>query len=187
MISTGKAVVAGKVGAARVACAVLLLLLAGCSSHQDIQQWMSQQRQATTPVVTPIKEPPPFVPVAYTEASSPDPFDLNRLADALRAQNAGNDALLRIEQKRRKEPLEALGLDSITMVGSIHRKGQQEALVKANNLIYQVRVGNYMGENYGKITKITEDSINLREIVQDSSGVWVERNTTMQLQESQER
>lgn len=176
-----------KYGALLLSCGGMLVLAAGCSSHQDIQQWMNAQRQAAAPKIEPIKEPTPFVPSAYTESIKPDPFDSDRLAQALRAQNAGNDALLQIELKRRKEPLEAVPLDSIAMVGSIEQKNQQVALLKVNNLIYQLRVGNYMGQNYGKITKITENTIDLREVVQDASGAWVERNATMQLQESQEK
>jgi type IV pilus assembly protein PilP len=177
----------GKSRVALVALGTLIILLAGCSDHEDIKRWMDEQRQASAPKIQPIKAPTPFVPAAYTTAGMPDPFGIDRLTQALRAQNAGNDALLRIEQKRRKEPLEAVGLDNITMVGSIDRKGQQVALIKANNLIYQVRVGNYMGQDYGKITKITENTIELREVVQDGTGAWVEHNTTLQLQESQEK
>jgi type IV pilus assembly protein PilP len=69
------------------------------------------------------------------------------------------------------------------MVGSVNRKGVQYALLKVDNLLYQVRVGEYLGQNYGKILKINETEITLREIVQDAAGEWIERPTTLQLQE----
>jgi type IV pilus assembly protein PilP len=167
---------------------LVLLVLSGCSSrHQDIQQWMDQQRQAAVPRVMPITKPVPFIPVAYTQSAQPDPFTMDRLTRALKAQNSGNDILLQAELKRSKEPLEAFPLDSMTMVGSIDKNHQQVALIKVNNLIYQVRVGNYLGQDYGKVTKIAEDALELREIVQNSSGEWVERNATIQLQQSQEK
>ena len=54
---------------------------------------------------------------------------------------------------------------------------------KVDNLIYQVKVGNYLGQNYGKIIKITENAIQLREIVQDATGDWIERSASLDLQE----
>ena len=69
------------------------------------------------------------------------------------------------------------------MVGSVDRKGQRHALLRVENLLYQVKAGEYLGQNYGRITKISETDIALREIVQDAAGEWVERTTTLQLQE----
>jgi len=84
---------------------------------------------------------------------------------------------------RRKEPLEAFPLDAMMMVGTLVKQGQPVALVKVDNLLYQVRPGNYLGQNYGKITKITETEVSLREIVQDAAGEWTERQGSLQLQE----
>jgi type IV pilus assembly protein PilP len=57
------------------------------------------------------------------------------------------------------------------------------ALVKVDNLLYQVKPGNYLGQNYGKIVKVSETEVTLREIVQDATGEWTERTATLQLQE----
>jgi len=164
-----------------------LIILSGCSSKQDIQQWLDRQREIVVPRITPLAKPVPFVPAAYAQSTAPDPFESDRLTKALRAQNAGNDTLLQAELNRRKEPLEAFALDAIAMIGSIDKKGRQIALIRANDLIYQVRLGDYLGQNYGKVTKITEGAIELREIVQDPSGEWIERNTTLELRQSQEK
>jgi type IV pilus assembly protein PilP len=71
----------------------------------------------------------------------------------------------------------------MTMVGSLVKQGQPVALVKVDNLLYQVRPGNYLGQNYGRITKVGEAEVTLREIVQDAAGEWIERTATLQLQE----
>jgi type IV pilus assembly protein PilP len=166
-----------------------LIVLGGCSSgYEDIQQWMKQQQQAATLRVAPIAKPVPFVPALYTQSAAPDPFDVDRLTKLLKAQNAGNDALCQAELNRRREPLEGFPLDTMTMVGSLeHQKGQRVALIRANDLLYQIRLGNHLGQDFGKVTKITESAIDLREIVQNPAGECVERNTTMQLQQSQEK
>jgi type IV pilus assembly protein PilP len=55
--------------------------------------------------------------------------------------------------------------------------------VKVDKLLYQVRVGSYLGPNYGKVVKLTETELLLREIVQDAAGEWIERQASLQLQE----
>ena len=69
------------------------------------------------------------------------------------------------------------------MVGSLMKAGKPVALVKVDNLVYQAQVGNYLGQNYGRITVVKEASIVLREIVQDAAGEWTERTATLQLLE----
>ena len=163
--------------------------LAACSDsdQEEIQQWMQEQRAATKPQVTPIPEPKRFTPQAYTQESTVDPFSQQKLAVALKrdAQQAGtaSAALLQPELSRRKEPLEAYPLDSMAMVGSLIKQGKPVALLRVDNLLYQVKPGNYLGQNYGRITKVTETEIVLRELVQDAAGEWIERNSTLQLQE----
>jgi type IV pilus assembly protein PilP len=87
------------------------------------------------------------------------------------------------ELVRRKEALEAFPLDAVTMVGSYVQAGRPVALVMVDSLLYQVRPGNYLGQNYGKVNKISETEVILREIVQDAVGEWIERPAKLQLQE----
>lgn len=172
-----------------VASAVMLvMILAGCGSadQEELQQWMIEQRNATRPRVEPISEPTQFTPQAYTQQGAIEPFSNQKLTQALKrdaGQSTSNAALIAPELNRRREPLESSPLDAVAMVGSLIRVGQPVALVRVDNLIYQVRAGNYLGQNYGRITKVTENSVVLREIVQDAAGEWVERVATLQLLE----
>ena len=164
-------------------------VLAGCGGADDgeIQAWMRQQRAATKPKVEPIAEPKAFTPQAYLQEAALEPFTNQRLTQALKrdAQREGtaSAALLAPELNRRKEPLEAYPLDAMTMVGSLLKQGQPAALIKVDNLLYQVKPGNYLGQNYGRITKVGESEVVLRELVQDAAGEWIERTATLQLQE----
>ena len=164
------------------------LILAGCGSsgEDDLRQWMSELRSTTKPRVSPLTEPKQFLPQAYSSESGVEPFNSLKLTQALRrdsTQLASNAALIAPEMARRKEPLETYPLDAMAMVGSLDKTGVPTALLKVDNLLYQVRVGNYIGQNYGKISRINESSIQLREIVQDATGDWVERTATLDLQE----
>lgn len=167
---------------------VAVLVLAGCgSSSQDgIHQWMAEQRAQTKPKIQPIPEPKKFTPQAYTQEAAIDPFSSQKLTQALKreqTQSTSSAALLAPELARRKEPLESFPLDAVMMVGSLVKKGQPVALVKVDNLLYQVHPGNYLGQNYGRIMKVGETEVVLREIVQDAAGEWTERTATLQLQE----
>ena len=108
---------------------------------------------------------------------------MQKLSVAIRQEVRQQSALLAAEMNRRKEPLEAYPLDSMAMVGSVSKEGRPHALLKVDNLLYQVSVGQYLGQNYGKITKISETEVVLREIVQDAAGEWIERTSNLMLQE----
>jgi type IV pilus assembly protein PilP len=134
----------------------------------------------------PIPAPKRFSPAPYGQEASVEPFSSQKLTQALKrdsSQATANAALVAPELNRRKEPLEAFPLDTMTLVGSLLPAGRTVALVKVDNLLYQVKVGNYLGQNYGKVTKVTETEVSLREIVQDAAGEWIERQASMQLQE----
>jgi type IV pilus assembly protein PilP len=167
--------------------AALSLGACGSSEHEEIQQWMQEQRAATKPQVQPIPEPKKFTPQAYSQEAAIDPFSVQKLTQALKrdSQQAGtaSAALLAPELNRRKEPLEAYPLDAMSMVGSLAKQGQPVALIKVDNLLYQVKPGSYLGQNYGRIMKVTETEVVLRELVQDAAGEWIERTSTLQLQE----
>ena len=159
-------------------------LLAACSADQEeLREWMEQQRREVKPNVAALQAPKKFNPQPYTAAQAVDPFSNQKLSVALKQEARQPNSLLSAEINRRKEPLEAYPLDSMTMVGSVNKQSQPFALLRVDNLLYQVKVGDYLGQNYGRIARISETGIDLREIVQDAAGEWIERPATLQLQE----
>ena len=125
----------------------------------------------------------PYEPFAYTAFDLPDPFRPG-------ARSSGGEGTGRTggglapDLNRPKEPLEAFPLESLRMVGTLERAKQTYALVRADAGLYQVRAGNYMGQNFGVITRITDAEITLRELFQDAGGDWAERESTLLLQEA---
>ena len=156
----------------------------GCSGEQEeLAQWMEQQRREVKPDVPPLSPPKKFNPQSYSALTGVEPFSTQKLSVALKQEARQPNSLLSAEINRRREPLEAYPLDSMTMVGSVVRTGRPYALLRVDNLLYQVKPGDYLGQNYGKITKISETGVSLREIVQDAAGEWIERTSALQLQE----
>lgn len=165
--------------------APLWLVACATDPNQDLAAWVAEQRNTVRPKVPPVSEPVPYVPQAYLPAPELSPFSEEKLVRSLREESgsAAISSLLQREMDRRKEPLEAMPLDTMTMVGVLNRAGRIVALVRVNGLLYQVSPGNYLGQNYGRVQQITESRVVLREIVQDAAGEWVERAATLELQE----
>ena len=169
--------------------ALTLASLVGCggSSEEDLRKWMAQERIDTRPFVKPLSAPKQYKPENYSQTALPNPYSKDKLAKVFASESRStaqvNDTLIAPERVRRKEALEAYPLDTMAMVGSLIKEGKPAALLKVDKLLYQVRMGNYLGQNYGRISNISKTEITLREIVQDAAGEWIERPATLQLQE----
>jgi type IV pilus assembly protein PilP len=165
-------------------CGLLPALLAACGNDgiPEVQQWMAETRGHAKVSVPKLAEPKKFTPFSYTGKSAIDPTSPAKLADALARQGGANR--FKPDLERRREALEAYPLDTLKMVGTLSKAGISYALVQADRTIYQAKLGNYIGQNLGRITKISDSDIELKETVQDASGEWVERNAKLELQES---
>jgi type IV pilus assembly protein PilP len=167
-----------------LAAGMAMVIFGGCGAEQDeLQAWMEQQRREVHPTVQPVSPPKKFNPQPYAATDGVDPFSQQKLTVALKQEARQPNSPLALEINRRKEPLEAFPLDSMSMVGSVIKNGAHYALLRVDNLLYQVKTGDYLGQNYGRITKISETEVSLKEIVQDAAGEWIERPGTLQLQE----
>jgi type IV pilus assembly protein PilP len=168
---------------------VAMLLLAGCgdSDVQEVRTWMKQIDAQTQVRVPPLAEPKVFVPFAYAHKDDIDPFNPNKLlAELAKQAAAGGGNGLKPDVDRRKELLESYPLDTIRMVGTIEKKGVVHAVLQVDRAVHQVVVGQHLGQNDGRITSISENAVTLKEIVQDATGDWVERQSRLELQESKE-
>jgi len=159
------------------------LALAGCADDQeDIQSWMAEQSAGMRGVVKPLPEIKAFEVVDYAAAALIEPFKASRIEPERKNGGGG----LRPDPDRRREPLEAYPLESLRMVGVLTQDKVSQALIQADKSLYRVKAGNYLGQDYGVITAVTGSSVELRELVEDVNGDWVERTSSLQLQERQE-
>ena len=157
------------------------MLAAGCSSKMDdLRRFVRDSDKSVPRSVEPLPSVKPFEPFAYEGFDLPDPFKPRKLA----APKEGPGTGVAPDLNRRKEPLEAFPLDQLKMVGTLQQGKDTYALVRADKTLYRVKKGNYMGQNFGVITSIDEVQINLKELVQDGQGEWVERATALQLLEA---
>lgn len=154
------------------------------SREQEVVEWMSREKGQIVPRVQPLTAPSVFVPASYVASGAEDPFSVNKLARVFSLSTGkGNANLINVHAERRKEALEAYPLDSIRMVGFLEKQGRPTALLEVEQHLYQANEGSYLGQNYGRIEKITETQLQLQETVQDATGDWVERSALLELQE----
>lgn len=162
--------------------AVLLSLsLAACgNAGDDPREFVKNAGKDFRGKVTPLPEVKPYEPFTYEALDLPDPFKPRKLAPP---KGGGG---IQPDFNRPKEALESFTLETLKMVGTLQKDKAMYAIIKTpENSLYRVRPGNYIGQNFGIITKVTESEVNLTEIVQDSAGDWTERNSSLTLTEEQ--
>jgi type IV pilus assembly protein PilP len=160
-----------------------VVLLASCGGEQygDLKEELNRLTKDLPRKVEPLPVVKPYEPVPYEAANLPDPFGPGKIE--LVAKTSPSTSKLVPDENRPKEALEAFPIESLNMVGVLRQGKLTFALVKAGSNLYRVKSGNYMGQNFGLITEVTESEIKLRELIQDASGDWTERASSLQLQE----
>ena len=172
--------------AALFAVIATTLVLGGCATdNSDLNEWMAETRRTSRVAVAKIPEPKRFAPFRYEASLDLDPFSNAKLQVALARYTERNKGGIKPDLERRREPLENYPLDAIRMVGHMQRVSQGAvALVEVDKVVFQARSGQYIGQNFGRITSISETQIGIKEMVQDAAGDWVEREASLQLQEA---
>jgi type IV pilus assembly protein PilP len=159
-----------------------LLTACGGESHQDLRTWMQEQGKGVKGKLDALPQVKPYEPFAYNAFDLPDPFKPRKIEPVKGASKLAPDL------NRRKEPLEAFPLESLQMVGTLQRGKNTYALVRTTDKdIYQIKIGNYMGQNFGVVVDINDAEIRLKELVQDGAGDWTERSSTIQLAEADQK
>jgi len=164
------------------------LFLAGCEEkNDDLNAWIQSVKNSPVPAVKPLPDVKPYKAFVYQASNLHSPFMKvvpgaeGRLADI---QGCGiNDP--KPNPNRRKEQLEKMPINTLSMVGAIEQNGDMNAIIRdeSTGLLYQVKKDQYMGLNNGKISGLTETMIKLVEIVPNGRGCWESRNITLELGE----
>jgi type IV pilus assembly protein PilP len=170
--------------AASVIAPALVLALAGCGGeqHADLREFVKKSDDLPRGRIPPLPEVQPYEPFTYNAYDLTDPFKPRQIQPPKAAAVAGG--IKPPDPNRRKEPLEAYPLENLKMVGTLQQKKDIYALVRTpDNRLFRVRPGNFVGQNFGRITEISESGIKLKELVQDSGGEWKEEDRSLLLQE----
>jgi type IV pilus assembly protein PilP len=160
---------------------MLSLLLAGCVDNEldDLHDYVKNSGNGLRGKIPPAPEIKLYQPFIYAnDTNLPDPFKPRKLDNNASMMRGENEPDL----NRPKEALEEFPLENLKMVGFVMKVKTPYAVVRApDKKLYQVKIGNYVGMNFGKIQNISESEITLKEVVQDSSGDWSERSSTLKM------
>ncbi len=169
----------------QISCVISLVLLAGCGEDfSDLNQYISEVKAKPKGPLQPLPEVKVIESYIFRPDGLRDPFKPLEQPQQGEETAISTGSGIRPDTHRRKEELEAFPLDGLKMVGTIAMKSSLWGLVKASDgTIHRVQAGNYMGKNYGKISRIVTDKIDLMEIVPDKPGTWREQQTSLALTE----
>ena len=161
--------------------ASLLLTACGGEEFQDLQDFVKNSGADLRGKVEPAPEIKPYEPFNYDNATNlPDPFQPRKSE----LRSGGQGGLNQPDMSRRRETLEEFPLDGLKMVGFLYQNNVAQAIIRSpDGKLNRVKVGNYLGQNFGRITEITEAEVKIKEMVQDSAGDWSERMSSLQLVE----
>jgi type IV pilus assembly protein PilP len=161
----------------------LAVIAAGCSQDMsDLEQYAMEVKSRTSKNIEPIPQPKPYEPFTYEPGERRDPFvPMLQSREAALAASGGAGAI-RPDLDRPREPLEEFPLDSLRMVGTITMQQRAFALIRAPDaVVHRVSVGDHLGQNFGKITGISETEVVLMEIIPDGLGGYIQRPASVAL------
>jgi len=169
--------------------ATLCLALSACggSTHQDLRDFTSKVKSDAAKVtrIDALPDIQPYETYLYRADERRDPFTDTVATDDTTV--AVTDDSIRPPTNHRKEALEAFPLDSLRMIGTLQRADKLWAIVKIQNNpdggIHRIVTGNYLGQNYGRVINVSEEQINLIEVIPNGLGGWREREASIALSE----
>jgi type IV pilus assembly protein PilP len=164
---------------------VFLALLSGCNDgdFSDLNQYINSIKVRPKGTIKPLPEIKMVEPFIFNPEDLRDPFKPIKPTEVA-DEGKGNSTLggIKPDTSRRKEELEAFPIETLKMIGTVNMKSNLWGLIRsADKTVYRVQVGNYMGQNYGKIIRISPDKIELMEIVPDKPGTWREQQMSVTL------
>jgi type IV pilus assembly protein PilP len=169
-----------------VAASSLLTACAG-DDMDDLRTYVAKEKTKPAGRIPPLPAFETYVTVPYAAGHMRDPFmPFMEAADtgAPQTQAQTQQSNTRPPHTHKPEPLEKFPLDGLKFVGLLERQGERWAIIMApDKLVHRVKVGNYLGENYGKIVSITETKIELMETVSNGMGGWIESPATLSVVE----
>ncbi len=161
-------------------------LLSGCNNGniKDLQAYVDEVKTQQPSNIEPLPEFAPYETYRYSASNNRDPFTppsyISHEEELAKVSSNG----IKPNFNRTREPLESEPLDSLRMVGTLQKANSAFALVRmSDSTIHRVQPGNYIGQNNGKITTVSESDIQVKEIIPDGLGGWIERLASLAITE----
>lgn len=170
----------------------LCLALSACSGgeHQDVRNWMTENTKDLRGNIPKLPPVIPYQPVPYTADGLLDPFNSAKIEPESKrgTGSSGKPGALQPNfeaRDLRNNLMEKYPLETLRMIGVLNINKQPIAVIQVEQHVKQVKIGDYIGQDFGIVTHIGEQELSLRELIQDSAGDWSERTSTLQMQSTE--
>ena len=140
----------------------------------------SRSRRTTPRSVEAVEEPKQYALFRYEAGDLVDPFSISKFK-VIAATGPRREGGSIPDLTRPREPLESFPLDAMKLVGNLLQGSVNVALVQIDAALYQVRIGNYIGQNFGRVVGIADGEVSIKETVQDGTGDWVARDASLRM------
>lgn len=175
----------------RILLVALCGVLGGCGGgdHEDLKQWMAENTKDMRGGVPKLPEVKPYEPVPYEADGIVDPYKPSKIEpDSKYKQLAGKGGAFQPDfeaREIRNSLLEKYPIESLKMIGYLNVNKRPMAVIQVDDKVKQVKVGDYMGLDFGMVTQVSDTELQLRELIQDSAGDWTERKSSLYLQSTE--
>lgn len=157
-------------------------LLAACGSeeHQDLKQWMTDQAKDMRPEVPKLPEKKETPTPAYSGGDLESPFSSAKIV--VQQELAAERERFSPTKNRAQEFLEAFPLESLKLTGVLMHGKKPVAIIQSSEGARGVEVGNYMGQNLGRVIEITKEEVRVEETIKDPKQGWMKQEKVLYLQ-----
>jgi type IV pilus assembly protein PilP len=163
------------------AICILLAGIVGCAASDDVRQWAVQEKARQGAPLKPLPVVKTFETFLYQDQGLRDPYGPGAVEQPDRpvADHGPHP------REHVRDPLESFPLEGLKMSGTISTDQRMEGLIRdPDGIIHRVHVGNYLGENYGRVTAIDDERIDIVELVPNGAGGWMERQASIVLDDA---
>ena len=169
-----------------IAVLAVAVLLTACGGRQDdLNRYIAEVKERPATPIPPIPPVRTYTPYKYEGLTGRDPFRQSTTDGAEQVAQSNNTSGPRPDLQRPREYLERFELDTLTMVGTFNKESNEWALIQdPDGTVHRVSVGNYIGQNHGKVSAITNDEVLLSEFIADGAGGWLVRDASIALEGS---
>ena len=166
-----------------IAVLAVAVLLTACGGRQDdLNRYIAEVKERPATPIPPIPPVRTYTPYKYEGLTGRDPFRQSTTDGAEQVAQSNNASGPRPDLQRPREYLERFELDTLTMVGTFNKESNEWALIQdPDGTVHRVSVGNYIGQNHGKVSAITNDEVLLSEFIADGAGGWLVRDASIAL------
>lgn len=160
---------------------ILTSVLSACGdgNSEDLRAYVESVKARPAGKVEPLRDPVVYESYRYQSDSERDPlkpsFTASKIAPVDTKSSIGGP-----NTQRDRQALEHFPIDTLRYIGSLQRDEAAWGLIKTpDGGVVPIKVGDYMGQDYGQVKSIDPERVELLEVIPDGIGGWERRTVSL--------